>query len=70
MDHQAFAQLLGNYGEFFGSVAVFATTIIANSHSEPRAAQHFVEESRLTGRAKPRECAVKLVRCALPLRWD
>jgi len=25
MDHQAFAQLLGNYGEFFGSIAVFAT---------------------------------------------
>ena len=27
MDHQAFAQLLGNYGEFFGSVAVVATLI-------------------------------------------
>lgn len=25
MDHQTFAQLLGNYGEFFGSIAVFAT---------------------------------------------
>lgn len=25
MDHQALAQLLGNYGEFFGSIAVFAT---------------------------------------------
>lgn len=27
MDHQAFAQLLGNYGEFFGSIAVVATLI-------------------------------------------
>jgi hypothetical protein len=25
MDHQAFAQILGNYGEFFGAVAVVAT---------------------------------------------
>ena len=25
MDHQAFAQLLGNYGEFLGAFAVFAT---------------------------------------------
>ena len=25
MDHQAFAQLLGNYGEFIGAIAVFAT---------------------------------------------
>jgi hypothetical protein len=27
MDHQAFAQLLGNYGEFFGAVAVLATLL-------------------------------------------
>ena len=27
MDHQAFAQLLGNYGEFVGSIAVLATLI-------------------------------------------
>ena len=27
MDHQAFAQLLGNYGEFVGAIAVFATLI-------------------------------------------
>ncbi len=25
MDHQAFAELLGNYGEFFGAIAVVAT---------------------------------------------
>ena len=25
MDHQAFAQLLGNYGEFFGAIAVVVT---------------------------------------------
>ena len=25
MDHHALAQLLGNYGEFFGSIAVLAT---------------------------------------------
>ena len=27
MDHQAFAQLLGNYGEFVGSIAVLGTLI-------------------------------------------
>jgi len=27
VDHQAFAQLLGNYGEFFGAVAVVASLI-------------------------------------------
>jgi hypothetical protein len=27
MDHQAFAQLLGNYGEFFGAIAVVATLV-------------------------------------------
>jgi len=27
MDHQAFAQLLGNYGEFFASIGVLATLI-------------------------------------------
>ena len=27
MDHQAFAQLLGNYGEFIGAIAVVATLI-------------------------------------------
>jgi hypothetical protein len=27
MDHQAFAQLLGNYGEFLGSIAVVVTPI-------------------------------------------
>jgi len=27
MDHQAFAQLLGNYGEFLGAVAVVVTLV-------------------------------------------
>ena len=27
MDHQAFAQLLGNYGEFVGAIAVVVTLI-------------------------------------------
>ena len=27
MDHQAFAQMLGNYGEFVGSIAVLATLV-------------------------------------------
>ena len=27
MDHQAFAQLLGNYGEFFGAIAVVVTLV-------------------------------------------
>ena len=27
MDHQAFAQLLGNYGEFVGAIAVVATLV-------------------------------------------
>ncbi|NKC01281.1 MAG: hypothetical protein GKR90_22670 [Pseudomonadales bacterium] len=29
MDHQAFAQLLGNYGEFVGAIAVVATLVYA-----------------------------------------
>ena len=41
MDHQAFAQLLGNYGEFLGSIAVFATLVylavqVRNTKSELR----------------------------------
>lgn len=28
MDHQTFAQLLGNYGEFIGSIAVLVTLVI------------------------------------------
>jgi hypothetical protein len=28
MDHQAFAELLGNYGEFLGSLAVLATLLV------------------------------------------
>lgn len=27
MDHEAFAELLGNYGEFFGSIGVIATLV-------------------------------------------
>ena len=27
MDHQALAQVLGSYGEFFGAVAVFITLV-------------------------------------------
>ena len=27
MDHQAFAQLLGNYGKFFGAIAVVVTLL-------------------------------------------
>ena len=27
MDHQAFAQMLGNYGEFFGAIAVVVTLV-------------------------------------------
>ena len=27
MDHQTFAQLLGNYGEFFGAIAVVVTLV-------------------------------------------
>ena len=27
MDHQEIAQLLGNYGEFFGSIVLIATLI-------------------------------------------
>ena len=31
MDHQAFAQLLGNYGEFFGAIAVVVTLVFLAS---------------------------------------
>ena len=31
MDHQTFAQMLGNYGEFFGAIAVVTTLIFLSS---------------------------------------
>ena len=43
MDHQAFAQLLGNYGEFVGAIAVVATLIylaIQVRHSARQTSEH------------------------------
>jgi hypothetical protein len=45
MDHQAFAQLLGNYGEFVGAIAVVLTLVylvaqIQHSTRATRAASH------------------------------
>jgi hypothetical protein len=56
MDHQAFAQLLGNYGEFVGAIAVVATlgylsvqirqnTIAMQSSADLEAARHFSEQN-------------------------
>ena len=33
MDHQAFAQLLGNYGEFVGAIAVVVTLVYLAAHA-------------------------------------
>ena len=45
MDHQTFAELLGNYGEFVGAVAVVVTLVylvlqIRHSTKATRAASH------------------------------
>ena len=42
MDHLTFAQLLGNYGEFLGSVAVFATLVYLATQ-----VRHSGEQTRL-----------------------
>ena len=51
MDHQAFAQLLGNYGEFFGALAVvitlaFLTKQLRDSTRSANAAAHSQRTSR------------------------
>ena len=42
MDHQTFAQLLGNYGEFFGAIAVFVTLMYLATQ-----VRHTSEQTRL-----------------------
>ena len=51
MDHQAFAQLLGNYGEFVGAIAVVATLFylalqVRHSSEATEANTRATEESR------------------------
>ena len=51
MDHQAFAQLLGNYGEFVGAIAVVATLFylavqVRHSKSATEANTRSLEQSR------------------------
>ena len=51
MDHQAFAQLLGNYGEFIGAIAVVATLFylaiqVRHGKEATEANTRSVEESR------------------------
>jgi hypothetical protein len=55
MDHQAFAQLLGNYGEFLGAIAVFGTLAylavqVRQSKLALEANTRSVDESRLLAR--------------------
>jgi hypothetical protein len=44
MDHQAFAQLLGNYGEFVGAIAVVAT--LAYLAVQVRQSKHALDRVR------------------------
>ena len=50
MDHQTFAQILGNYGEFFGAIAVVATLaylaaqVRHNTTAQQANSQHIVSE--------------------------
>ena len=51
MDHQVFAQLLGNYGEFFGAIAVFGTlfylaTQVRHSRLATETNNQLMEENR------------------------
>mgnify|MGYP000273672369 CR=1 FL=1 len=61
MDHQAFAQLLGNYGEFFGAIAVVATlvylTIQVRQHS-----QHIDASTRTSAAAAWAEWRMSIAR--------
>jgi hypothetical protein len=51
MDHQTFAQLLGNYGEFFGAIAVVVTLIYLASQlrQNTKAMQSGTREAFLNG---------------------
>ena len=52
MDHQAFAQLLGNYGEFVGAVAVVATlAYLAVQVRHSREAKNVIQNTIETPRA-------------------
>jgi hypothetical protein len=57
MDHQAFAQLLGNYGEFVGAIAVVATLFylalqVRHSKEATEANTRSVDESRKVAMAQ------------------
>jgi hypothetical protein len=67
MDHQAFAQLLGNYGEFVGAIAVVGTLIylavqVRQSKESLDANTHALEENKRLTKAE--------VLRALTRYWD
>ena len=56
MDHQAFAQLMGNFGEFVGAIAVVATLVylaiqVKHSKGALEANTRAVDEARKLARA-------------------
>jgi hypothetical protein len=60
MDHQAFAQLLGNYGEFLGAIAVVVTLVfliaqLRQGKASLDANTKALDESRRAGLPAPRD---------------
>lgn len=53
MDHQALAQLLGNYGEFAGAIAVVVTLIYLSI--QVRQSSHLIEQNALAVRAQSKQ---------------
>ena len=58
MDHQAFAQLLGNYGEFFGAIAVVVTLIYVGV--QVRQNNKMISENSLALRAQAKQTTARL----------
>jgi len=71
MDHQAFAQMLGNYGEFVGAFAVVATLgylavqTRQNTHALRTASFHAVVAGvdRVLRRSKASDCREEAASC-------
>jgi len=66
MDHQAFAQLLGNYGEFVGAIAVVVTLVylsiqVKHSKDATEFNSTLVEQSNLLALSQNQNARVNLI---------
>ncbi len=72
MDHQAFAQLLGNYGEFVGAIAVVITLVylavqVKHSRAATEANTKQLESSSLSRHRVPATCGNSFLRRYTPV---